>query len=213
MGKRTVADVVKQYGPAARERLRSRFDAADCLFPPARIALLAFKDSRRVELYAENDGRWSFIRDYPIVAASGNAGPKLREGDRQVPEGIYAIDGLNPNSAFHLSMKVNYPNEFDRAMAGADGRTDLGGDIFIHGRDASIGCLAMGDAAIEELFTLAAEVGIENSRVVIAPTDLRTQTPERYDAQPVWLPELYANVRAELQRYPPAAPIHLVTDS
>ena len=70
--------------------------------------------------------------EYPILAASGVLGPKLREGDKQVPEGIYGAEALNPNSKFHLSIRLNYPNTFDRRMAQSDGRTQLGGDIMIH---------------------------------------------------------------------------------
>jgi murein L,D-transpeptidase YafK len=65
--------------------------------------------------------------------ASGGLGPKLGAGDRQGPERIYAIESLNPNSLFHLSMRLNYPNEFDQMRAKQDGRSDLGGDIMIHG--------------------------------------------------------------------------------
>lgn len=201
VGKRTVSDAVEQFGPAARDRLRPSFAAAGVPFPPKRIALVAFKDIFRLELYAEHNGRWVFVRDYRIRGASGQAGPKLREGDRQVPEGVYAIEGLNPNSSFHLSMKVDYPNEFDRAMAQRDGRTQLGGDIFIHGESASVGCLAMGNEAIEELFTLAADIGAEQVHVLIAPCDLRTQTPAPMAESPPWLPELYAQLETELRRF------------
>src|SRR5436190_607476 len=85
----------------------------------------------------ERAGAWRFVREYPVMAASGGRGPKLREGDGQVPEGMYTIDWLNPNSSYHLSMHVDYPNAFDRAHAADDGRTALGGAIMIHGRDVS----------------------------------------------------------------------------
>jgi murein L,D-transpeptidase YafK len=109
----------------------------------------------------------------PILAASGLPGPKLRQGDGQVPEGIYAVPALNPNSRFHLSIMLDYPNAYDVAVAEAEGRTDLGGEIFIHGGAASIGCLAIGDDAIERLFVLVADVGIENVAVIVAPHDPR----------------------------------------
>ena len=132
-----------------------------------------FKNERRVAVWARSGTSWRFIRNYPILAASGHAGPKLRQGDLQVPEGVYRIEHLNPNSSYHLSMKVSYPNAFDRRMAARDGRTRLGGDIFIHGKDVSIGCVALGDRAIEELFTLVAETGHAKVKVIIAPNDLR----------------------------------------
>jgi murein L,D-transpeptidase YafK len=133
------------------------------------FTFLAFKDTRVVEVYAAiPDGTWRLIRRYPILAASGVAGPKLREGDMQVPEGTYAVTLLNPNSRFHVSLRLGYPNDFDREMARSDGRTDLGGDIMIHGRALSVGCLAVGDDAAEDFFTLAAAVGLEHVKVVIS---------------------------------------------
>ncbi|MCL4553812.1 MAG: L,D-transpeptidase family protein [Actinobacteria bacterium] len=192
-GDRTVGDVLAAYGPAARERLAPAFEAASVPYPPERILFAGIKDEELLEVWAAGPGqelRW--IATYPVLAASGQAGPKLREGDRQVPEGIYRIIGLNPNSAFHLSMKLDYPNEFDLEQAHREGRENLGGDIFIHGRDVSIGCLAMGDPVIEELFVLAADVGIENATVVIAPSDPRV-APLSADIEgaPDWLPVLY----------------------
>ena len=156
--------------------------------------------------------RIQFIRDYSIQAASGVSGPKLRQGDRQVPEGVYRIAGLNPNSHYHLSMKLNYPNEFDLYHADQEGRFDPGGDIFIHGKAVSIGCLAMGDEAIEELFVLAAQVGKENVKVVIAPRDPRTLPLDTdTEGMPEWAGELYDQISSELQALSP--PVSLSTNA
>ncbi|HSK18243.1 MAG TPA: L,D-transpeptidase family protein, partial [Longimicrobiales bacterium] len=81
-------------------------------------------------------------------------GPKRHQGDAQVPEGFYNIDLFNPNSSYHLSMRVDYPNARDRA-ANPDG--NLGGDIYIHGDCVSEGCLAMTDEGIEELYWIGIE--------------------------------------------------------
>ena len=152
-----------------------------------------------MELWARDNGKFKLIRPYNIKAASGMRGPKLRQGDRQVPEGIYHIAHLNPNSNYHLSMKVDYPNEFDIDHAMYDGRHDLGGDIFIHGKNVSAGCLAMGDAAIEELFVLAAHVGASNIKVVIAPSDPRLRPLDTsHPSLPVWTPELYDRITREI---------------
>jgi murein L,D-transpeptidase YafK len=78
-------------------------------YPPREVTFIALKQEKKLELWARNSGEFRFIRDYDIQAASGVAGPKLRQGDRQVPEDIYRIAGLNPNSHYHLSMKLNYP--------------------------------------------------------------------------------------------------------
>jgi L,D-transpeptidase-like protein len=204
-GVRTVADVVARYGPAARARLAPYFKRAVVSYPPKRIAILAFKRENRVAVWAQSkapNAGWRFIRDYPIRAASGHAGPKLRQGDYQVPEGVYRIELLNPASSYHLSMKVSYPNDFDRRMAGRDRRTDLGGDIFIHGKAVSIGCIALGDPAIEELFTLVAETGYERVKVIIAPNDLRTGGAIVHDEAPPWVGQLYRIVAAALAEFP-----------
>lgn len=202
--KLTIEERLEQFGTATAVRLAPHFQQADMPFPPSSIALLAFKDSNRLELYAtDRQGAWRYVRHYPILAASGLPGPKLREGDRQVPEGIYDIDYLNPNSLFHVSMKLSYPNAFDLTMAQAESRTDPGSNIMIHGKAKSIGCLAMGDAAAEELFALTAWVGKENVRVVIAPTDFRLNgsKPDLTNL-PTWADRLYQQLRAELIQYP-----------
>lgn len=148
----TIAARAAQYGPAARTRLRPFFDAAHVSYPPARVVMLALKQEKTIELYAASTNQdLRFICSCPVLAASGTFGPKLREGDRQVPEGIYPIESLNPNSKFHLALRVGYPNQFDRDQALRDGRDNLGGDIMIHGGAASIGCLAVGDEAAEDL--------------------------------------------------------------
>ncbi len=95
------------------------------------------------------------MKSYPILASSGSPGPKRREGDRQVPEGFYCIERFNPESLFHLSLGLNYPNASDRILSD---REKPGSDIFIHGNNVTVGCLPIGDAAIEELYLLALDV-------------------------------------------------------
>ena len=109
---------------------------------------------------------------------------------------------LNPNSRFHVSLRLGYPNDFDREMALSDGRTDLGGDIMIHGGARSVGCLAMGDDAAEEFFILAAAAGLEHVKVVISPTDFRTGEPPPGGTLPAWTAELYRALVRELAQYP-----------
>jgi hypothetical protein len=207
-----VEERLAQFGERAQARLAPYFASAQLVFPPARVALVAFKDSRILELYAPApDGSWRVVRSYPILAASGVVGPKLREGDEQVPEGIYALTSLNPNSRFHVSLRLGYPNEFDHRMAQADGRTALGGDIMIHGKALSSGCLAMGDEAAEELFTLVAATGLHNARTVISPTDFRRGPSQAVSAAldggmaPAWAGMLYRQLAGELSNYPGGA--------
>ena len=200
---RTVADAVALYGAAARARLRPFFTRAHVAYPPRRIALLVFKRERRLVVWARDDrSGWRFIRDYAVLAASGRSGPKLRQGDYQVPEGLYRIALLNPSSSYHLSMLVDYPNGVDRAQAARDHRTNLGGDIFIHGKNVSIGCVAIGDPGIEELFTLAADTGIARMKVILAPNDLRIAAPPVEPATPLWILRLWQSIAAALREFP-----------
>jgi hypothetical protein len=201
---KTVADRLEQYGPAARERMKPHFIAAQVPYPPAQLTLVGLKAEKILEVYAAGtNGTLHFIRKYTILAASGVAGPKLREGDRQVPEGIYPVEWLNPNSSYHLSFRVGYPNQFDREHAAAESRTNLGGDIMIHGKAASIGCLAMGDPASEELFVLAADVGISNITVILSPVDFRAGKSVATNELPPWTDSLYQTIKARLGQLPP----------
>ncbi len=199
LGERTVTDIMQIYGKHVTRKLSNYFTKAKVSFPPKAIALVALKQEKKLELWARDNKEFRLIHTYNIRAASGVAGPKLRQGDKQVPEGIYRIEGLNPNSNYHLSMRINYPNEFDLFHAEEEGRTEPGSDIFIHGWAVSIGCLAMGDETIEELFVLTAKVGAENVKVVIAPHDPRVY-PLNIDSDllPEWTAELYDDISEEI---------------
>lgn len=200
-GRETVETRLAQYRESARARLAPAFERASAKYPPARCVLVALKDEKTLEVWcAGGDGAMTHIVTYPILAASGGPGPKLREGDKQVPEGVYRIESLNPNSLYHLALRLDYPNAEDRAAAEGEGRTNLGGDIMIHGKAASIGCLAIGDPAIEELFVLAAETGIENVEVLIAPWDLRLKEPPGDERK--WVRERYRLLRERLAGLP-----------
>jgi len=201
---KTVEDRVAEFGDVVRARLAPRFEAAGVSYPPRDLTFVGIKDERRLDVYAAGaDGVIRYICAYPVLGASGLLGPKLREGDRQVPEGIYRVPELNPNSDFHLSIRLNYPNEFEQAQGAKEGRTNLGGDIMIHGDSRSRGCLAMGDPAAEDLFVLAALTGIENITVILTPVDFRIgRSPELPGTPPAWTPELYERIKRELARYP-----------
>jgi murein L,D-transpeptidase YafK len=190
-----------RYGARVEMELEPLFVKAGVNYPPSSLVLLGLKEERILEVWAyDKMGKPRKVVQYPILAASGNAGPKLREGDRQVPEGKYRIEGLNPNSSYHLSLKLNYPNEFDRRIAKAENRINLGGDIFIHGNSVSIGCLAIGDKAIEELFILVSKVGKDRVTAIIVPYDFRARAPSMGNAQ-AWLDELYRGLERDLVSY------------
>lgn len=187
----------------AKKRLMPHFDLARVSFPPASVAIVYFKDEQRLLLYAgPTASQLKEIKGYPVLAASGTRGPKLKEGDLQVPEGFYAIEGLNPRSQFHLSLRVNYPNAFDREQAKKEGRSQLGGDIMIHGGAASIGCIAIGDPGIEEIFAVAKETPFQKWRVLLSPTDFRKQKIEAIAAQEEWVRDLYRRLAAEIALLP-----------
>jgi murein L,D-transpeptidase YafK len=118
------------------------------------VFLRAFKEERILELWLRKreDGRFVLFRTYPIAASSGDLGPKLKEGDGQVPEGFYFVPprAMNPNSVYHLAFNIGFPNAYDLSQ----GRT--GSFIMVHGSNVSIGCLAMTDAKIEEIYSLCA---------------------------------------------------------
>lgn len=203
-GRYTVDERVAMHAGAVEARLTPAFVAAGLSYPPARLAYVAFKDQRVLDVYARQSDvvPWTKVLSYPIQGISGQLGPKLREGDRQVPEGIYRAEFLNANSRFHLSIRLNYPNADDRAWAALDGRSQLGSDIMIHGTSASIGCLAMGNQAAEDLFILAALAGKERVRIVVAPTDFRRAGTMPVIEEPSWLSDLYTKLQTELAQYP-----------
>ena len=134
------------------------------------VFIRAFKEEKLLELFVRNrtNEKFELFRTYPIAAMSGILGPKLLEGDDQVPEGFYQVPpaAMNPVSRYHLAFNIGYPNEFDRAHQ----RT--GSAIMIHGNHVSIGCLAMTDAKIEEIYTLCAaahQAGQADFRVHLFP--------------------------------------------
>ena len=202
-GENAIDNAIVRYGLHMEPKLMHMFARAGISYPPRDIALLAFKKEKYVQLWAKNaKTSWTYIHTYPLTASSGNLGPKLKEHDRQIPEGIYKLTMFNPFSAMHLSMMINYPNEFDRTQAMKDGRRALGGNIFVHGKSLSVGCLAVGDAAIDQLFLLTRRVGLNHVKVIIAPNDLRQgKAATNTLTQPRWLPELYKNIAQALKPF------------
>ena len=193
----SVSDRLSQFGPAVQKRLTPDFKRLDIAYPPSEIILVGLKQEKLLEVWVPQPPK--LLKSYPILGASGTLGPKLQEGDLQVPEGLYKIESLNPNSMYHLALRINYPNPFDNIKGKLDGRENLGCDIMIHGKDCSVGCLAMGNPAAEELFVLAAETGIENISVILSPIDFRSrELPAKMPKVPEWTSELYVSIREKL---------------
>lgn len=195
--------VTERSGSRVDNYFKPYFEKANTAYPPKKIALLAFKKEKKLELWAKNNKQqWQYIKDYPFTAQSGHLGPKLREFDKQIPEGIYKITGLNPFSSYYLSMMINYPNAFDKKQGRHDGRRKLGNNIFIHGKNSSVGCIAIGDKAINQLFVLVDKVGKNNTEVIIAPNDFRHQSVStNLKRQPKWVPDLYQKISSKLQAF------------
>lgn len=120
----------------------------------APIFIRIFKEESELEVWKQRlDGRFYHFKTYPICNWSGELGPKLKQGDKQAPEGFYRIANqqMNPNSRFHLAFNLGFPNDYDRAL----GRT--GQHLMVHGDCKSAGCYAMTDALMEEIYALARE--------------------------------------------------------
>lgn len=204
IGEETVGSVLNEIEPQSNDYWIPLFTSAGVTYPPDTVTFLAFKEEGLFEIWAANRKTDpTHIVTIPITSRSGTIGPKRREFDLQVPEGIYDITGLNPNSRFHLSMKVDYPNEWDKQHASDEDVDRMGGDIFVHGGGASIGCIALGNENIEKVFTLVAKTGSKNTQIIIAPLDLRVESQDRkLPAEEEWYSELYAQISEEIKQFP-----------
>jgi murein L,D-transpeptidase YafK len=158
--------------------------------PQAPILIRIFKEESELEIWKQrDDGRYYPFKTYPICNWSGDLGPKVRYGDRQAPEGFYAIsrEQMNPDSKYHLAMNLGYPNVFDRSW-----KRD-GDALMIHGGCKSAGCYAMTDALIEEIYAIARDafLGSNDSIPVHAfPFRMTNENMARFashEAYPFWL--------------------------
>ncbi|MCU0430103.1 MAG: L,D-transpeptidase family protein [Cytophagaceae bacterium] len=161
--------------------------AAGLSWPLTSLYMRVFKEEKQLELWGKSAGRGTYkkINTYAICAASGDPGPKRKEGDNQVPEGFYLVDRFNPNSSFYLSLGLNYPNASDRILSD---KTSPGGNIFIHGSCVSIGCMAMQDEKIKELYVMAVEARNAGSSIPVHIFPSRFST-EVYSALQKRFPE------------------------
>lgn len=129
----------------------------------APVLIRAYKKEAELEVWKmKANGEYVHIKTFPMCRWSGQLGPKRREGDRQVPEGFYAITPgqMNPNSAYYLSFNIGYPNTLDRAQG------FTGGSIMVHGACSSAGCFSMTDEQIEEIYAIAREAFSGGQRAI-----------------------------------------------
>lgn len=150
------------------------------------LYIRVFKKEAELEVWLQNGEKYELFKTYPICALSGRLGPKEKEGDRQSPEGFYSVtrSRLNPASSYHLSFDVGYPNAYDRSQ----GRT--GSFIMVHGNCVSIGCFAMTDEGIEEIYSLADAAlakGQKSFAVHVFPFRMTAENTKLH-ATSVWAP-------------------------
>jgi murein L,D-transpeptidase YafK len=156
----------------------------------SRVFIRILKTEKLLELYLQNKaGKMVLFRSYPICTFSGALGPKLIEGDGQAPEGFYWVEPIqmNPSSRFHLSFNLGYPNAYDRAH----GRT--GSALMVHGSCVSVGCYAMTDAKIEEIYTLmdqAYKAGQDRVKVLALPFAMTAENLKAAESEADFAPWL-----------------------
>ncbi len=151
MGDAAAADRAARAAARVKPSLVAALESAQLAWG-APLYIRVCKEEKDMEIWVQERGKKTYrlFRTYKIAYHSGSLGPKEKVGDGQVPEGFYHTDraSLNPASSYHLSFNINYPNALDRSLR----RT--GNLIMVHGNVVSIGCLAMTDAKIEEIYTL-----------------------------------------------------------
>lgn len=177
-----------RIGDALKRRedtLRRQFREKRLAWPVKNIYLRSFKYDSQLEVwvkYSHNE-KYQLFKTYKVCALAGTLGPKRMQGDYQVPEGFYYINEFNPRSNFHLSLGLNYPNPSDRILGDS---LQPGGDIYIHGKCVTSGCIPIMDAQIEELYILAAHAhnqGQDFIPVHIFPVDFKNPKSSAYLAK------------------------------
>jgi murein L,D-transpeptidase YafK len=177
-----------EISETAYDRTKLRTDLADAGLSLGDEAFVRiFKREHLLEVWMRGEGeRFQLFRSYPICRYSGELGPKVAEGDRQAPEGFYRVSSkqLNPNSRHHLAFNIGFPNALDREL----GRT--GSFLMVHGGCSSVGCYAMTDAQVDEIYALV-EAALDNGQdevdVAIFPFRM-TETALQATALSEWSP-------------------------
>ena len=171
-------------------------------WPARNIYLRSFKFDSQLEVWVKYDHseQYKLFKTYKVCALAGTLGPKRMQGDYQVPEGFYYINEFNPKSAYHLSLGLNYPNPSDRILGDS---LQPGGDIYIHGKCVTTGCIPIMDTQIEELYILALHAknqGQDFIPVHIFPIQFKNPKSEAYLAK--YLKEFpeYNQMASELKR-------------
>lgn len=133
-------------------QIRNEFHEKGLSYPPKEILLISYKAEGELQVWVKENGSYFIFKAFDVCKKSGDFGPKRKQGDKQVPEGIYTLNAFNPVSDYHLSLGISYPNAADRARSNV---SDLGGDIYIHGSCVTVGCLPMTDELVKEIYILS----------------------------------------------------------
>lgn len=147
------------------DSLKKQFAALHIAWPAQAMYLRSFKYDKQLEVWVKESGKaaYKLFKTYKVCQQSGSMGPKRVEGDYQVPEGFYYINEFNPNSNYHLSLGLNYPNASDKILSD---HNKPGSAIYIHGNCVSTGCIPITDAPMEELFFLASTVRSQGTEFI-----------------------------------------------
>ena len=137
------------------DTLQKQFEKKGLVWPAKYLYLRSFKYDSQLEVWVKNELKdpFTLFKTYKVCALAGTLGPKRIAGDYQVPEGFYYINEFNPQSNYHLSLGINYPNISDKILSDS---LQPGGDIYIHGSCVTVGCIPMTDDQIEEIYLMAA---------------------------------------------------------
>ena len=157
------------------DTLMKQFHEKKLQWPAKYVYLRSFKYDSQLEVWVKNDPaeKYQLFKTYKVCALAGSLGPKRMQGDYQVPEGFYYINEFNPKSTYHLSLGLNYPNSSDRILGDS---LQPGGDIYIHGKCVTTGCIPIMDQQIEELYILAAHAKTQGQDFIpvhIFPIDFK----------------------------------------
>jgi murein L,D-transpeptidase YafK len=196
--KQTTEDsIAKLYAPAVfrqeqmkqtrvKDAYKTKGDTVQKLYKKAgldpntvNIYIRAFKKEQVVEVWGKDKEKSEFVllRTYKFCKMAGKLGPKLQAGDNQIPEGFYKIDRYNPQSRFHLSLGLNYPNKVDKKIGDT---TNLGNDIFIHGGCQTIGCIPITDEKIKELYVMAIDARAAGQKTIAVSIFPARMTDENF---------------------------------
>lgn len=147
-----VANAIK----TKEDTIKKQFEKANLQWPPKQVYLRSFKYDSQLEVWVRSNSKETFklFKTYKVCALSGAMGPKRIEGDYQVPEGFYCINEFKPNSLYHLSLGINYPNASDLMLSDS---LKPGSEIYIHGNCITVGCIPLQNDPIEELYLITSQ--------------------------------------------------------